>query len=330
MKGFVLALSALTLTAIALLTLTGKDSDSQYNEQFLSFKRKFKKSYGTQSEVKFRLSIFAENMRLIKKSNADESKRFTLGVTPFADMTFEEFVNQYLMKPRENPYNSVLMTESLLRGKVDWRNTRGAVGKVKDQGQCGSCWAFSTVASTETSRFLAGNSFVSLSEQELVDCASSYGNSGCQGGIMPNAFNYIMENGITTEKEYPYTGYGGNCRAAHTSPRYSIDSYAQINPINVNGLMAATDQTVVAVAIEVQNDLMLYTGGVYHASRNCGYSLNHAVNTVGYDSETDDPYFIVRNSWGSSWGEKGYFRMAIGTNNGTCGIANETCTYPTF
>ena len=328
MKKLFLALSAIAVTAITLYVLS-KNSNDSLRTEFMSFKAKYNKSYGSKSELEYRFSVFSENMNLINSTNADSSKRYTLAMNQFTDMTFDEFKNQYLMTPKENETQKSVASSKLTSGNVDWRTVTGAVGAVKNQGQCGSCWAFSTVASLETSYFLKFNKFVSFSEQELVDCATPYGNHGCNGGLMPFAYEYIMDNQITTEEAYPYRGIEGSCRASSMSDRYSIDSFAQINPINVNGLMAALEKTVVSVAIEVQDDFMFYNEGVYHNSE-CGDRLNHGVAAVGYNSESSDPYFIVRNSWGPSWGLGGYVRMAIGSGSGTCGIANPTDTYPLF
>jgi len=329
MKTIVLALSAIALTGLTLFALS-KSSDSDMRKKFMDFKTQYNKSYGSKNELEYRFSVFQSNMDLISTSNADNSKRYSLAMNQFTDMTFDEFKNQYLMEPKENEHHKTLSAGLTASGNVDWRTVTGAVGAVKNQGQCGSCWAFSTVASLETSYFLKNNSFVSFSEQELVDCATSYGNHGCNGGLMPFAYEYIIDNQITTEDAYPYRGTEGSCQAASKRPRYSLDSFAQINPINVNGLMAALDKTVVSVAIEVQNDFMFYNGGVYHNSYGCGSQLNHGVAAVGYNTESADPYFIVRNSWGPSWGLGGYVRMAVSSGSGTCGIANATDTYPIF
>jgi C1A family cysteine protease len=299
-------------------------------KDFIAFKTKYNKSYGSKNELEYRYSVFQSNMDLINSSNADKTKRFSLAMNQFTDMTFDEFKNQYLMEPKENEHHMTLESGVLASGNVDWRTVTGAVGAVKNQGQCGSCWAFSTVASLETSYFLKNNNFVSFSEQELVDCATSYGNHGCNGGIMPYAFEYIMDNQITTEDAYPYRGTEGSCRASSMKNRYSLDTFGQINPINVNGLMSALEHTVVSVAIEVQDDFMFYNGGVYHSDYGCGQQLNHGVAAVGYNSQGSDPYFIVRNSWGPTWGLGGYVRMAIGSGSGTCGIANPTDTFALY
>ena len=319
-----------TLAVLGGLFLLTSDQKDSLKQDFLAFKQKHNKSYGSKTELEFRFNVYSVNMKMIKAGNTDESKTYTLGENVFADLTFSEFKNQYLMPPKTNKTHESLLSATVSsKRSVDWRTVPGAVGPVKDQGQCGSCWAFSTVAGMETAFFLRNNRFVSFSEQELVDCAGgNYHNQGCNGGIMPYAYMYIMDNQISTEGSYPYRGVQGSCQASYKSPRYPLDDFAQISPINVDGLIKATDITVVSVAFEVQEDLQFYKGGIYNPSPSCGQALNHAVNTVGYNTDTDTPYFIVRNSWGSWWGEQGYFRMTIGTGSGSCGIANETCTYP--
>jgi C1A family cysteine protease len=329
MKTLLFGATALTLTLITIFALT-KTSQNNLRTQFINFKTKYNKSYGSKSELEYRFSIFKDNMNLINSSNADKTKSFTLGINQFTDITFEEFKNQYLMQPRENIHHSTLQVSNLKAGSVDWRKVEGAVGKVKNQGQCGSCWAFSTVAALETAYALRYDSTIIFSEQELVDCSSEYGNHGCNGGLMPFAFEYIMDNQISTGKDYPYTGKEGTCRASSITERFPLDSFAQIDPVNVDGLMEAIETTVVSVAIEVQNDLMFYHGGVYHASQDCGRQLNHGVAAVGYNTQGSEQYFIVRNSWGSDWGIGGYVNMSIGTETGTCGIANPTDSYPLY
>lgn len=321
-----------TLAVVGGLYLLTKGQDDAMKQNFLAFKQKYNKSYGSKTELEFRFGIYSANMKLIEEGNKSSEKTYTLGENVFADMTFEEFQNKFLMEPKENKQEPVLTAAPLKsKGSVDWRTVPGAVGPIKNQGECGSCWAFSTVAGLETAYFLKNKTFVSFSEQELVDCAGGqYRNRGCNGGIMPFAYMYIMDNGITTEDSYPYRGMEGWCQAAYKKPRYSLPDFAQISPIDVNGLIAAIDKTVVSVAIEVQQDLQFYNGGVYNPPASCGQGLNHAVNTVGYSTTASVPYFIVRNSWGPNWGENGYFRMSIGSGNGSCGIANETCTYPKF
>ena len=327
MKSLLLAASAFTLTLLTLVYLS-KNPSSDRKRQFLDFKKKYNKSYGTKSEIDFRFGIFSENMDLIESSNASSEKRFTLGMNEFGDLSFEEFKNRFLMEARENTQS--VPSSPLKSGSIDWRRVPNAVGPIKNQGHCGSCWAFSTVTALETGYALRYDNHVSFSEQELIDCSSDYGNHGCNGGLMPFAFEYVMDNQISTEKDYPYKGVEGQCRASSMIEKYSLDSFAQIDPVNVNGLIAAIETTVISVSIEVQNDFMFYSGGVYHSDKKCGSQLNHAIAAVGYNTEASDPYFIIRNSWGTEWGIGGYVNMSIGTESGTCGVANPTDSYPLY
>jgi len=209
-------------------------------------------------------------------------------------------------------------------GSLDW-TTKNAVTGVKDQGQCGSCWAFSTTGSTEGAIALKYNHLTSLSEQELVDCAGSYGNAGCNGGLMDSAFKYAEANGLCTEAAYPYTGRNGACQKASctASANTKITGYKDVTHTE-NALGAAADIGPVSVAIEAdQSGFQLYKSGVFCGT--CGTSLDHGVLVVGYGDEGTSPYWKVKNSWGASWGEAGYIRMC--RNSDKCGIASEP-SYP--
>lgn len=164
---------------------------------------------------------------------------------------------------------------------------------------------------------------LSFSEQELVDCSPEENTTyGCRGGLMSGAFGYIIKNSVDTEQNYPYTGDDDKCVADKSSPeRYTITSYSQLSGPDVSDLVKAIDKQVVAVAIQVDLIFMYYKSGIYHQyEEECGEQRNHALAAVSYDSTGDDPFFIVRNSWTTDWGEQGYIRMAFGTGRGTCGI----------
>jgi len=214
----------------------------------------------------------------------------------------------------------------------DWR-TKGAVTPIKDQGQCGSCWAFSATGSSEGAWALKkGNTLVSLSEQQLVDCSGSFQNQGCNGGLMDYAFQYIIANGgITSEAEYPYTAQTGNCMSPLPAEVATLSKYADVKQNSESSLLTAATIGPVSVAIEAdQESFQFYQSGIY-ADPNCGTQLDHGVLVVGWGqaASTKQNYWIVKNSWGTSWGDNGYIYMARGINApyGICGIAMEP-SYP--
>ncbi|KDP26711.1 hypothetical protein JCGZ_17869 [Jatropha curcas] len=211
---------------------------------------------------------------------------------------------------------------------VDWRK-KGAVTGVKDQGKCGSCWAFSSVAAVEGINKIKTGELVSLSEQELVDCSSA--NHGCDGGLMEQAFKFIKKiGGITAETTYPYTARDGSCDSNKmNAPVVQIDGYEMVPENDENALMKAVANQPVSIAIDAGGkDMQFYYEGVF--TGDCGTELNHGVALVGYGTTLDGTkYWIVKNSWGSDWGENGYIRMerGIDAEEGLCGITLEA-SYP--
>ncbi|BFZ16153.1 hypothetical protein BsWGS_19192 [Bradybaena similaris] len=214
-----------------------------------------------------------------------------------------------------------------LPASVDWR-TKGYVTPVKDQLGCGSCWAFSTTGSVEGQHFKATGELVSLSESNLVDCSRKYGNHGCQGGWMDNAFKYIIHNkGIDTEASYPYKPEEEKCKFTRASVGATISSYKDVLSGSEDALQSAVAEIgPVSVAIEVLDSFTLYAGGVYDDSTCSSKDLDHAVLVVGYGSESGRDYWIVKNSWAATWGDKGYILMSRNKNN-QCGIAT-AASYP--
>jgi C1A family cysteine protease len=194
----------------------------------------------------------------------------------------------------------------------------------------GCCWAFSTVAAIEGIIKLQTGNLISLSEQQLVDCTA--GNKGCQGGLMDTAFQYIIRNGgLTSEDNYPYQGVDGTCsseKAASTEAQ--ITGYEDVPQNNENALLQAVAKQPVSVAVDGGgNDFRFYKSGVFEGD--CGTNLNHAVTAIGYGTDSDGTdYWLVKNSWGTSWGENGYMRMrrGIGSSEGLCGVAKDA-SYPT-
>ena len=325
-----LSLGVLALTGITVYQLSSSSQEETLRSRFMQFKQDFNKSYGSPSELEFRFGVFKSTVARINRNNADSSKTHVAAINKFSDLTFSEFKNSYLNDFKKSADLSST-AELTFTGKpsVDWRTTKG-VNPVKNQAQCGSCWAFSTTASLEFATFVKDSRVVSLSEQELVDCAGSYGNNGCNGGLMAYAYDYIRGSKIALEANYPYRAVDQTCSSVNRAKpnREGAPPYSFISPANVNGLLSAAENQVVSVAIEVQNDFMDYHSGVYTSDPYCGYSLNHGVAVVGYNTSASVPYFIVRNSWGASWGDRGYIKMAVASGSGTCGIANSSDVYP--
>lgn len=224
-------------------------------------------------------------------------------------------------------------TASSSTGTVDWTTTPGIVGPVLNQGQCASCWAFSAAGSLEGQWALKHNNLYELSPQNLVDCANTtYGNYGCSGGAMSRAFDYINRNhGINTEQLYPYQGTDNNpCRYQYSYPASTLSSYVLIQAGSESALLTAvTNVGPVSASMDASlQSFQLYKSGVYK-DMNCSSTvLNHGVLVVGYgtDSATGLAYWKVKNSWGSTWGESGYFRIARNANN-LCGMAT-AAVYP--
>jgi KDEL-tailed cysteine endopeptidase len=285
--------------------------------EFTQYVAKWGKNYGTVEEFNFRQAQFVTKKAALAEHNAQNGNTYTVGVNKFSDWTAAEYKSILGYKPQAAANkNYEILDTTTAPASIDWRKN-GAVNGVKDQGQCGSCWAFSTVASLEGAHFVKTGKLVDLSEQQLVDCSTE--NDGCDGGSMDTAFDYTSKTPLTTEAKYPYKAQDGNCKK-NLKGIVGSTGHTDVAPNNNAQLKAAVAKQPVSIAIEAdQNAFQGYNGGVLN-SKACGTQLDHGVTIVGYGTEGSQPYWIVRNSWGASWGESGYIRIADVAGAGICGI----------
>ena len=305
------------------------DETDEWN-QFKKFQGRFNKFYDTIEELETRFDIFRSNLRDIILHNLDNSQNFTMNINQFTDLTPIEFKEQFTggLKVEVGSYGCATFTSSASGAPVsiDWRK-KNAVTSVKDQGQCGSCWTFSSTGASEGAWAIATGDLIDLSEEQLVECATGvqYGSHGCSGGQMEGAFKYLIQNGQCALSSYPYTsgnGKSGSCKSCSEIAHFS--SCSDVKPNDQISLKGAVAKQPVAVAIEADTRyFQSYAGGILD-SASCGTNLDHGVLIVGYGEENGEKYWILKNSWGSSWGEQGYFRIlrTDSTNDpGICGVA---------
>ncbi|CAB0032288.1 unnamed protein product [Trichogramma brassicae] len=312
-------------------------------EEWRVFKAEHRKGYGSDIEEKFRMKIFMENKHKIAKHNAKYEQglvSYKLKLNKYSDMLHHEFVNTLngfnktkpgMLRSYQKPVGAKFVTPAHVEmpKHVDWRK-EGAVTEVKDQGHCGSCWSFSATGALEAQHYRQTGKLVSLSEQNLIDCSGKYGNNGCNGGLMDNAFKYIRDNkGIDTEQSYQYEAMDDECRYSPRNSGAEDVGFVDIPEGDEHKLMAAL-ATIgpVSVAIDASHEtFQLYSEGVYYEPECSSTELDHGVLVVGYGTDHNGTdYWLVKNSWGTTWGDKGYIKMARNKDN-HCGIAS-SASYP--
>jgi KDEL-tailed cysteine endopeptidase len=323
------------------------DHVSSWND----WKVAFNKEYVDLQEESYRFLQFLKNWEFINEHN-QAGYNYTLGMNQFSDLNVEEF--QYHVHGHQNgclqrrdpkpTFKYDPKPASLQFGAnpdaVDWTNVNGQsyVTAVKDQGQCGSCWAFSSTGSLESRYAIAnkqtGNAITTLSEQELVDCSKAQGNQGCNGGLMDDAFKYVQKaNGLCSESEYKYTARDGTCKASSCGTHYdAIKSFTDVKSNSESSLETAVVAGPVSVAVDAMGTTwQFYKSGIVDG--HCGVMLDHGVLAVGYGISGSEKYWKVKNSWGPSWGMKGYILLCkdCGKNGdaGECGINREP-SYPNY
>lgn len=287
------------------------------------------KSYGA-DEYHHRYKIWLDNLEFINKQNS--IKPYKSDLNQFGDMTFHEFVSQ--LKHPHRPIKTTPFNHQLILPKsFDWRRFN-VVTPVKNQMECGSCWAFSATGCIESFHAIKTGKLVELSEENLIDCSFDYGSDGCAGGLPVDAFEYVLKNGgINTEEAYPLESiYGWQCLAPEMCPcKFNRSAVgAKISGYNhyQNHNETILEATIikfgpVSAGIDATRDLQFYKSGIFSDATCSSSELNHAILVVGYGEDlTGNKYFIVKNSWSTDWGEAGYVRMARGKNN-MCGIASD-------
>lgn len=338
-----LALTILVASAsAAFLTFDQHLKTQSWDKEWRQFKANYSKTYPNPMEEKRRYKIFQANMVLIASHNHKRNLGFhhySLGINAFADMERHEIVaqrNGFKHKYLKSNYTKVKGLGATfmaphnvkLPNSVDWRQ-EGYVTPIKNQGACGSCWSFSATGALEGQMFRKTGRLVSLSEQNLVDCSGKWGNNGCNGGLMDQAFQYIKDNGgLDTEESYPYEAKDDNCRYDPLESAAEDTGFFDVAEGDEDKLQVAS-ATVgpISIAIDASHESFhFYDGGVYEDPDCSPENLDHGVLLVGYGSMEGKDYWIVKNSWGEEWGDKGFIYIRRNKGN-MCGVASQA-SYP--
>jgi len=332
MKIFALLAS---VAGVARASIDVNDATIPQKVRFEAWMKKHNVVFESRKDIKKAFITWTDNDKFIQESNAKDLS-YKLGHNPYTHMTSEEFASKYTMTMpksnmrKNNDHVDWTLTDPARHAdapdSIDWVE-KGAVTPVKNQKQCGSCWAFSTTGSVEGAFQIAGNPLTSFSEEELVQC--DHVDDGCKGGLMDNGFKFVEENGLCTESSYPYTsgsGTRGACKKSKCSAVVKVHSFKDVPSRDEDALKTAVAQQPVSIAIEADKKVFqMYHSGVMD-SKECGTKLDHGVLAVGYGTMDGKDYWKVKNSWGPEWGVQGYIMLGRGEN--ICGISQQP-SYPT-
>ncbi|KAM4690474.1 cathepsin S-like [Rhinophrynus dorsalis] len=321
---------------LALLMSAHCAPDPKLDNHWKLWVNKHQKSYKNPEEEITRRAIWEETLNFITVHNLEYSlglQSYEVGMNHLGDMTGEEVSTMMAgdIEPNDSMFNFTEAPTELFNTEVpysiDWR-TKNCVTKVKDQGQCGSCWAFGSIGSLECQVKKKTGKLVSLSEQNLVDCSASYGNNGCNGGYTYRAFKYIRDHGIEKTSTYPYKAKEGQCHAKSNNIYACCSGYTVLPKGDESKLKQAVGSVgPITVSIDASREgFRMYKRGVYTDKFCSSTKLGHAVLVIGYGVQSDIAYWLVKNSWGMGYGEKGYIKMARNRQN-QCGIATRA-VYP--
>ena len=293
---------------------------------FEDFVAKYGRKYANESERLYRFGVFKDSLTRVRANNEDEPDK-PFGITKFSDWTPDEFKSRLLRYQPDATVDERSIRvyqydrDSRLPAKYDWRDhSPPVVSNVKNQGACGSCWAFSAVENVESIWALQGNhTLVNLSVQQVVDCDTV--DSGCGGGDTKTAFRYIHKHGLELASSYPYTASDSNCKFQSNEVVAHIDGYEFATRDEDEHAMQAylVNKAPLSICVDASS-WQDYSGGIL--TRQCGRLLDHCVMITGYDTvSSHQPYWIIRNSWGETWGEEGYLRVVMFEDK--CGLAQE-------
>jgi len=307
--------------AAALIGAAAAEVSVEVETAFLNFINEHGRSYATSEEYQFRLKIFNEKLNFIRDWNSQDLDTHKLGINMFADMTDNEYKKYLGYRPNLNKERKETKLNITVADSIDWR-TKGVVNPVQNQGQCGSCWSFSAVGALESAFAIKTGELDKLSEQQLVDCSTSFGNAGCNGGWMDQAFEFWETTPSVTEASYSYTAKDGTCQSGGVAVT-KVTGFHDVTANSPSALVAALNVGPVSIAVNAGSmGFQLYTSGIIKLF--CGTNLDHGIVAVGYGTEKSllgsTDYYIVRNSWGTGWGESGYARIKRTADEGKPGV----------